>query len=408
MRAIDEQVAILMQGTEYGDDQLKSAMETELRQRLVTCQQEGRPLRVYCGFDPRTTDLHLGHTVVMYKLRQFQELGHDVTFLIGSFTSLVGDPSDKDKLRPRLTFDEVMENAATYAQQAYFLLDPAQTRVRYNHEWLSELSFEQLIGLASHFTVQQFLSRESFRQRWDRGDAIYMHEMFYALMQGYDAVAQETDVQVGGSDQLFNIITAGRKLQPTFGQQPQVGIIMGILPGTDGKVKMSKSLGNHIPILASPEDMFGKVMSLPDDAMPIFFRLVTRYEPSQVASIERVLSDGSRHPMEVKKELGREIVSIFHNEQAAIRAQEHFQRVHQSRKLPKEIQVFTLNQPTRLVDIISTAGLTQSKGEARRLIQQNAVSIEGKKVTDIDHVVEPVGEMVLRVGKRRFLKVVSG
>ncbi len=310
MRPIEEQLAILMQGTEYGDDQLKQAMEKELGQRLVESRRKGAPLRVYCGFDPRTSDLHLGHTVVMYKLRQFQKLGHQVTFLIGTYTSLVGDPSDKDKLRPQLSFDEVMQNAETYAQQAFRILDPELTLVRYNHEWLEKLTFEELIGLASNFTVQQFLARESFRLRWDKGDGIYVHELFYALMQGYDAVAQETDVQVGGSDQLFNIITAGRKLQPAFGQRPQVGIIMGILPGTDGKIKMSKSLGNHIRILAAPEDMFGKVMSLPDEVMPTYFKLVTRYEPGQISTIEQALADGSRHPMEIKMELAEEIVGI--------------------------------------------------------------------------------------------------
>lgn len=406
MRPIEEQLAILMQGTEYGDDQLRAAMETELRERLVVCEREGRPLQVYCGFDPRTTDLHLGHTVVMYKLRQFQELGHKVTFLIGSFTSLVGDPSDKDQLRPRLSFSEVMQNAETYAQQAYHILDPQRTLVRYNHEWLSEISFEELIGLASNFTIQQFLTRENFRLRFDKGDPIYVHELFYALMQGYDAVAQQTDVQVGGTDQLFNIITAGRKLQASFGQRPQVGIIMGILPGTDGEIKMSKSLGNHIPILAKPEDMYGKVMSLPDKAMPSFFRLVTRYEPPQVAATLEALTDGSRHPMDIKMELAREIVSIFHDEAAAGRAEAHFKQVFQQQQLPDSMPLFKLSGPMNLVDLIAAAKLTRSKSEARRMIQQNAVSLDEVKITTIDHVVEPKGEQVLRVGRRRFLKII--
>lgn len=406
MRPIEEQLAILMQGTKYGDDQLRAAMETELRERLIECEREGRPLRVYCGFDPRTTDLHLGHTVVMYKLRQFQELGHKVTFLIGSFTSLVGDPSDKDRLRPRLTFEEVMQNAETYAQQAYHILDPKRTIVRHNHEWLSELSFEELISLASNFTVQQFLTRENFRQRFDKGDAIYVHELFYALMQGYDAVAQQTDVQVGGTDQLFNIITAGRKLQASFGQRPQVGIIMGILPGTDGEIKMSKSLGNHIPILAKPEDMYGKVMSLPDKAMPSFYELVTRYEPPQVATILQALANGSRHPMDIKMELAREIVSIFHDQAAVKRAQAHFKQVFQRQQVPDDLPVFKLSGPMNLVDLIASAKLTRSKSEARRMIQQNAVSLDEVKITEIDHIVKPQGEQVLRVGRRRFLRIV--
>ncbi|HZY45334.1 MAG TPA: tyrosine--tRNA ligase, partial [Anaerolineae bacterium] len=229
MPSIDEQVALLMQGTEYGDVQLKQNMARDLKERLLEAQKEKRPLRVYCGFDPRTSDLHLGHTIPMRKLRQFQELGHEVTFLVGNYTSLIGDPSDKDKLRPQLTSDEVAQNARTYAEQSYKILDRTKTRVRYNAEWLSELSFADLIKIASNFTVQQFLQRENFKLRVERNDPIYLHETFYALMQAYDAVAQNTDVQIGGSDQLFNIVVAGRKLQEAMGQKPQVAIIMGIL-----------------------------------------------------------------------------------------------------------------------------------------------------------------------------------
>ena len=273
--SIDEQVEFLMQGTAYGDPQTKINMAAELRQRLIEAEKEGRPLRVYCGYDPRTTDLHLGHTITMRKLRQFQDLGHDVTFLIGTFTSLIGDPSDKDSARDQLTAESVRANAQTYADQAFKILDPDKTRVRHNDEWLAGLNFADIIHLASNFTVQQFLSRENFRVRYDDGTPIYLHEFFYALMQAYDAVAQEADVQVGGQDQLFNIVVAGRKLQQALGQRPQVAIIMGeSLPGTDGDIKMSKSLGNHIPIMAAPEDMYGKVMSVPDKALVIFHKLV--------------------------------------------------------------------------------------------------------------------------------------
>jgi len=237
---IDEQVALLMQGTEYGDETLKQMMANELRERLIECQQEGRPLRVYCGYDPRTTDLHLGHTVTMRKLRQFQDLGHEVTFLIGTYTSLIGDPSDKDKLRPQLTPEEVEANARTYAEQAWRVLDPEKTIVRYNAEWLSKLMLADLIKLASIFTLQQFLTRENFKLRWERGDAIYLHETFYAIMQGYDAYAMRSDVQVVGTDQLFNIVTAARKVMAFLGEKPNIAIILGILPGTDGVVRMSK------------------------------------------------------------------------------------------------------------------------------------------------------------------------
>jgi len=241
MPTIDEQVDILMSGADYGDPLTKENMRCELRERLIEAEKQGRPLRVYCGYDPRTTDLHLGHTITMRKLRHFQELGHDVTFLIGTFTSLIGDPSDKEKARDQLTPEQVHENARTYAEQAFKILDRDLTRIRYNDEWLSKLDFADIIRLASNFTVQQFLVRENFKKRLDGGEPIFLHELFYGLMQGYDAVAQETDVQVGGQDQLFNILVAGRKLQEGLGQRPQVAIIMGeSLPGTDGEIKMSK------------------------------------------------------------------------------------------------------------------------------------------------------------------------
>ncbi len=243
---LDDQVSYLMKGTEYGDEKLKQAMAAELRERLTEAEREGRPLRVYCGYDPRTSDLHIGHTITMRKLRQFQDLGHEVIFVIGTFTSLIGDPSDKDQLRAQLTPEEAEHNAQTYAEQAFRVLDREKTTVRYNSEWLSTLTFEDLINLSSNFTLQQFLTRENFKLRWEKGDAIYLHETFYSLMQAYDAYTLRADVQVGGTDQLFNIITAARKLMSALGVKPNIGIILGILPGTDGEIRMSKSLGNHI------------------------------------------------------------------------------------------------------------------------------------------------------------------
>ncbi|MFQ6059371.1 MAG: tyrosine--tRNA ligase [Anaerolineae bacterium] len=401
MQPIEEQVAILMQGTEYGDEEIRKHMEAELQERLA----EGRPLRVYCGYDPRTTDLHLGHTITMRKLRQFQDLGHDVTFLIGTYTSLIGDPSDKDKTRPVLTPEEVEENARTYAQQAFKILDREKTRVRYNAEWLADLKLADMIKMGSLFTIQQFMQRETFRLRWERGDPIFLHESYYALMQGYDAVALQTDVQVGGTDQLFNIIVAGRKLQEAYGQRPQIGIIMGILPGTDGYQKMSKSLGNHIPIMAPPDDMYGRVMSLPDHVMPIYFKLVTRYSPPQIAAIEQGLADGSLHPRDVKMELAREIVSIFHGDEAAAEAEEHFRTVFQKRELPPEMPEYHLTAPRNIVDLLAEAGLAKSKSEARRLVQQGGVRLDGERVEDIGFTV-PLHEGTLQVGKRRFVRLV--
>lgn len=398
---LDDQVELLMLGTEYGDETLKANMRRELRERLA----EGRPLRVYCGYDPTSADLHLGHTVTMRKLRQFQELGHEVTFLIGSYTALVGDPSDKNKARPVLTAEQVAENARTYADQAFRILDKDKTRVRYNGEWLAELSLVDLIKLGQNFTVQQFLARENFAKRIAASEPIYLHETFYALMQGYDAVAQQTDVQVGGTDQLFNIIVAGRRLQEAQGQKPLVGIITAILPGTDGTMKMSKTTGNAIPIHTTPEDMYGKVMSIPDHAMLLYFKLVTRYSPTQIAEVERGLADGTRHPRDTKMELGREIVAIYYGDDKVAAAEEHFKTVFQKGSLPDDIETVTVSGEPLVMDFMVEHGLTKSKGEARRLIEQSGVRLASETITDVYAKLTFTGEAVLQVGKRKFVKL---
>lgn len=400
---IDEQVAYLMQGTEYGDDELKQAMAEELRQRLIEAEREGRPLRVYCGFDPRTSDLHLGHTVPMRKLRQFQELGHEVIFLVGTYTSLIGDPSDKDKLRPQLTPEEVERNALTYAEQAYKVLDRQRTQVRFNSEWLSKLTFAELIKLASNFTLQQFISRENFRLRWEKGDAIYLHETFYAIMQGYDAYALRADVQIGGTDQLFNIVTAARKLMTYLGVKPNIGIILGILPGTDGEVKMSKSLGNHIPLLAPPADMYGKVMSVPDKAMGQYFRLVTRWTPPEIEALEHGMAEGRLHPRDVKMKLAREIVSIYHSEAEAEEAEREFIRIFQQGDLPEAMDEYHAQPGQTLLEILTASGMVNSKSEGRRLIEQRGVRLDGQTLNDANAPFPRSG--VLQVGKRKYLRV---
>ncbi len=401
---IDDQVQLLMQGTEYGDEELKQAMATELRQRLVEAKAEGRSLRVYCGFDPRTSDLHLGHMVPMRKLRQFQELGHEVIFLVGNYTSLIGDPSDKDKLRPILTPEQVEENARTYAEQAYKILDKQKTLIRYNATWLSQLTFAELIKLASNFTLQQFLTRENFRLRWDKGDPIYLHETFYSIMQGYDAYALRTDVQVGGTDQLFNIVTAARKVMSYLDEKPNIAIILGILPGTDGEVKMSKSLGNHIPLLSTPEDMYGKVMSVPDKAMGLYFRLVTRWTPPEIEEIESGMASGQLHPRDIKMKLAHEIVSIFQSEQAAERAQEAFVRVFQRGNLPTDMPEFSLQDGQTVLDVLVAGNLVSSKSDGRRMIDQQGVRLDGEVLTDPNQPLTQPG--VLQVGKRKYLRLV--
>jgi tyrosyl-tRNA synthetase len=396
---LDEQVALLLQGTDYGDETLKASMARELRERLA----EGRPLRVYCGYDPTSKDLHLGHTITMRKLRQFQELGHEVTFLIGSYTALVGDPSDKNKARPVLTQEQVAEFSKTYAEQAYRVLDRRRTKVRYNGEWLAELSLLDLIRLGQNFTIQQFLKRENFAKRLEKDEPIFLHETFYAIMQGYDAVAMQTDVQVGGTDQLFNIIVAGRKMQEALGQRPLVGIITGILPGTDGVLRMSKSTGNIIPIDTTPEDMYGKVMSLPDAAMPLYFKLLSRYTPAQIAAIEADLASGARHPRDIKMELARETLGIYYGEAAVAPAEEAFKRVFQRGDRPEDMPEIKFSAGTSLVDFLAEHQLATSKTDARRLISQNGVKVDGQAVSAANARME-FETAVIQVGKRKFVK----
>lgn len=400
---IEEQVELLMQGTEYGDEELKKAMTAELRERLIQAQKEGRPLRVYCGYDPTSTDLHLGHTITMRKLRQFQDLGHEVTFLIGSYTALVGDPSDKNKARPILTQEQVAANGKTYADQAFRVLDPAKTKIRENGEWLSKLTLVDLIRLGQNFTVQQFLARENFANRLEKGEPIFLHETFYALMQGYDAAAMETDIQVGGTDQLFNIIVAGRKLQEALGQKPLVGVICGILPGTDGVQRMSKSMGNIVPINTNADDMYGKVMSVPDAAMSKYYRLVTRFSPHEIDEIEKAVAAGTMHPRDAKMKLAREITSIFYGDAAADAAQENFVKMFQQKEIPDEMPEYSLKAGETVLDVILAAGMAESKSKARSLIDQKGVRLDGETLERGDVPFPHPG--VLQVGKRRFLRV---
>jgi tyrosyl-tRNA synthetase len=401
--SLDEQVAYLMQGADYGDEQVKKAMAGELKERLLEAEKEKRPLKIYCGYDPTAPDLHLGHTVTMRKLSQFQELGHEVTFLIGDFTSLVGDPSDKDKLRPRLTSEQVAENAHTYAEQAFKILDREKTTIKHNAEWLSQLTFEDVIRISANFTVQQFLTRDNFAKRYNNNDPVYLHEFFYAWMQGYDAYMLDADVQVGGTDQLFNIVTAARKLMAALGKKPNIGITMSILPGTDGEIRMSKSLGNDIPIAGDPKDMYGKMMSIPDKAMGIFCRLVTRWTPAEIEQFEADFNSGKIHPKDAKMKLAREIVSIYHGPDEAEKAEAEFIHVFQEQGQPEEMDEFKFEEGQSVLDVLEAAGLVESRSQARRLIQQGAVRLDDERLED-PHAVFP-GAGVLQVGKRRFIRI---
>lgn len=402
---IDQQVSYLMRGTAYGDPAMHEAMAKELRERLLESQKSSKPLRVYCGYDPRTSDLHIGHTVTMRKLRQFQELGHHVIFVIGTYTALIGDPSDKDKLRQQLSTEEAKLHAESYAEQAFRILDREKTEVRYNAEWLSELTLKDMIHLASNFTIQQFLTRENFRNRWDNEEPVYFHELFYAIMQGYDAYVLDADVQVGGTDQMFNIMTAARKIMTYYGKKPNIGIILGILPGTDGEVKMSKSLGNHIPLNTTPEDMFGKVMSIPDKAMPGYARLVTRWTVDKIESFEKAVDKGKIHPKDAKMALAEEITAAFFDEDKAKMAKDHFINLFQKGETPEDIPEFKPQGEPILLDVLVESGLVESKSQARRLIQQNGVKIEGEPASDPYQILEP--PVIVQVGKRRFVKIVS-
>ncbi len=413
MPSVDEQVQLLMRGVVYGDEGVARAMESELRERLA----EGRPLRIYLGIDPTAPDLTLGHTVPMRKLRQFQQLGHEAVLLIGGFTALVGDPSDKDSARPMLTLEEIEANGRTYAEQAFKILDRERTVVRNNAEWLSKLTFEELIKIASNFTVGQFLQRDNFAHRRERGDPIYVHEFFYAFMQAYDAVALETDAQVGATEQLFNLM-AGRTLQRAYGQRPQIAVCMPILVGTDGRLRMSKSQGNYIALNDSPEEMYGKVMSLPDDVMIDYFTLVTDVPEEEIEDMRRQLAERSVNPMDVKKRLAREIVGDLHGAEAAKRAEESFARIFQRRDVAIHAKTatataqvapatITVTQVERLglLKTLLVAGVIPSKSEGRRLLKQGAIDVDGEPITSFDVELKVGSE--IRVGKHQFLRIVD-
>ena len=406
LKSIDEQVAILMHGAEFGDEQIKEMMTRELRQRLIEAGKEGRPLRVYCGYDVTAPDIHLGHTITMRKLRWFQEFGHDVTFLIGTFTTLIGDPSDRDEERSMPLTELIEQNALTYAEQAFKILDREKTSIRYNNDWLSKLTFADVIRMASHFTVQQFLVRDRLRNRYDKNEPLWLRELLYPLAQGYDAVHLQTDVQIGGTEQLFNLM-AGRKLQEVFGQKPQVCITYPVLVGTDGEMKMSKSIGNYIGVDEPPEEQYGKVMSLPDNVMLQYFSLVTRWLPDQIAAIQADLEQDRIHPMEAKKKLAWEIVDTFNGSDAADAAAAHFEKVHQAGEFPTDMPTFTLKQPTNIIDLLAATALCKSKGEARRVVQQGGIRIDGNLVSAAATQVQP-REAVLQRGKRHFVRLVTG
>ncbi len=374
-----------------------------------------RPLRVKLGMDPTAPDLHLGHTVVLHKLRQFQELGHEVIFLIGDFTGMIGDPSGRSETRKALTWEEVGRNAETYMRQIFKILDPAKTQVEFNSKWLRPLTGQDLIGLASRYTVARMLERDDFQKRYREGLPISIHEFLYPLIQGYDSVVLRADVELGGTDQKFNLLV-GRELQRDFGQEPQVIMTVPILEGLDGVQKMSKSLGNAIGIEEPAGEIYGKVMSIPDSLLMRYYELVTPLAAEEIDKIRQGVSQGSLHPRDAKANLAKVLVALYHGADAAEGAAAAFDRVFRDRRDPEDVEVAELQIELlrgtsggsiipSLPIVLTASGLTSSNSEARRLIRQGAVEVDGKRVTDVDYQLAPDREPLIRVGKRRFKKV---
>jgi tyrosyl-tRNA synthetase len=384
----------------------RGATEILLEAELLAKLRRGTPLRVKAGFDPTAPDLHLGHTVLINKMRRFQDFGHDVIFLIGDFTGLIGDPSGRNATRPALTAEEIQANAATYQQQIFKILDPAKTRIAFNSQWMNEMSSVGLIRLAARHTVARMLERDDFAKRYKAGQPISIHEFLYPLVQGYDSVALNADVELGGTDQKFNLLV-GRQLQEAYGHQPQVVVTMPLLEGLDGVNKMSKSLGNYIGVTEPAEDMFGKLMSISDDLMWRYFELLSFRPNVDIAKLKAEVAQG-RNPMEVKFELAREITARFHSGAAAERANENFAARSQKREQPTDIPVRTefVTEPTvPLARLLKQAGLVESTSAAHRLMEQGGVRVNGEKVADTKAVLSAGESYLLQVGKRVFARV---
>ncbi len=384
----------------------RGSHEILLEAQLVSKLKKGEALRVKAGFDPTAPDLHLGHTLLINKLRQFQDLGHEVLFLIGDFTGMIGDPTGKNVTRQPLTHDQVLENAKTYQQQIFKILDPEKTQAVFNSSWMNEMSAADLIQLAARHSVARMLERDDFSKRYASGQTIAIHEFLYPLIQGYDSVALKADVELGGTDQKFNLLV-GRQLQEAYGQDPQVVITMPILEGLDGVQKMSKSLGNYVGITDSPDDMFGKLMSISDELMWRYLELLSFRSLSDIQSWRREVEEGL-NPRDIKVRLAEELVARFHDEAAAKKANESFVARFRKGALPDDMPEVELKAPgggLPIANLLKDAGLVSSTSEAFRMIKQGAVKVDGEKVSDRSLVIEPGAAQVYQVGKRRFARV---
>lgn len=397
MKSIEEQLKIIMKGVN------EVISIEELKGKLQIAEKEKRPLVVKLGLDPSAPDIHLGHTVVLRKIKQLQDLGHKAIIIIGDFTGMIGDPTGKSKTRKQLTKEQVLENAKTYEKQIFKVLDRQKTELRFNSEWLSKLNLESIINLASTMTVARMLEREDFKNRYDNNQPIGIHEFFYPLMQGYDSVEVKADIEIGGTDQRFNLLM-GRMLQREYKQEAQTTIFMPLLEGTDGIQKMSKSLGNYIGIDESEHVMYEKLMSIPDSLIIKYFELVTDIHPDEIELIKDKLEKGI-NPRDVKMGLSKEIVKLYHGEEKASEAEERFRSVFQQRNIPKDMQTINITlENFDLIKIITENNIIKSRNEVRRLILQGGIKINNKKITDLEDI-EINNEMIVQIGKKTFIKI---
>lgn len=403
MISIDEQIKIITKGAD------ETISLNDLREKLTQAQKTGKPLTVKLGLDPTAPDIHLGHTVVLRKIKQFQDLGHRAVIIIGDFTGMIGDPTGKSKTRRQLTEEEVVKNAKTYEMQIYKILDKDKTEVRFNSEWLSKLNFTDVIRLASRCTVARMLERDDFQNRFQAHESIGVHEFFYPLMQGYDSVEIKADVEIGGTEQRFNILM-GRNLQKDYEQESQVAIFMPILEGTDRIEKMSKSLGNYIGIDEKPNDIYGKVMSIPDNLIIRYFELVTDIHPYNLASIKADLASNNTNPRDIKMRLAREITKLYHGQKLADLAEENFRTVFQKRDIPENIEEYDIpsslhdSNGVNVIKLLVSAGFSSSNSEARRLILQGAVKVNDSKIDTFKIAGLSDGDVV-QAGKLKFMRV---
>ena len=384
--------------------------ENELVEKIKKSIETKKPLNIKLGLDPTAPDIHLGHTVVLQKMRQFQDLGHKVTLLLGDYTAKIGDPTGKSETRKQLSDEQIKANAKTYEDQIFKILDKSKTTVVFNSQWLSPLTFADVLGLAAKYTVARMLERDDFAKRFQNELPISIHEFFYPLMQGYDSVALQADVELGGTDQKFNLLM-GRHLQREYGQAPQIALMMPILEGLDGVQKMSKSLGNYIGINESPKEMYGKTMSIADELMVRYFELVTPVTLEEIRTIDQGLKDGTLHPRDVKMRLAREIVTIYHGAEAAQNAEAEFKNIFQKKELPDEVPEYRVDQQELedgriwLPKLLTLASLVSGTSEGKRLIQQGAVKIDDEKITDPDLKLMLKDGIIIKAGKRKFAKI---